>query len=107
MIIICNYSAPKICRHDFQVYNLTPLNHACSPLGPNSLFFTKVSLVKSAMVGVTSHASPSYYTKRENEELVHYCRSGFECEIILIANCEFLYEIQSKESQEKEHAMNT
>ena len=35
-----------------------------------------------------------------------YCRSGFECEILLIANCEFLYKTQSKESQEKD-AMNS
>ena len=35
-----------------------------------------------------------------------YCRSGFECEILLIANCEFLHKTQSKESQEKEYAMN-
>ena len=30
-----------------------------------------------------------------------YRRSGFECEILLIANCEFLYKTQSKELQEK------
>ena len=33
-------------------------------------------------------------------------RLDFECEILLIANCEFLYNMQSKESQEKEYAMN-
>ena len=33
-------------------------------------------------------------------------RSGFECEILLIANCEFVYKTQSKELQEKEYAMN-
>ena len=30
-----------------------------------------------------------------------YYKSGFECEILLIANCEFLYKTQSKE-----YAMN-
>ena len=35
-----------------------------------------------------------------------YRRSGFDCEILLITNCEFLYKTQSKESQEKEYAMN-
>ena len=35
-----------------------------------------------------------------------YRRSGFEYEILLIANCEFLHKTQSKESQEKEYAMN-
>ena len=35
-----------------------------------------------------------------------YRRSGFECEILLIANCEFLHKTQSKELQEKEYAMN-
>ena len=38
--------------------------------------------------------------------MLHYRRSGFECEILLIANCEFLHKTQSKESQEKENAMN-
>ena len=37
---------------------------------------------------------------------VEYRRSGFECKILLIANCEFLYKTQSKELQEKECAMN-
>ena len=59
------------------------------------------------MVGVASHANTSYCTKRENEGLVQYCRSGFEYEIILIVNCEFLYKTQAKESQEKEHSMNS
>ena len=35
-----------------------------------------------------------------------YNRSGFDCEILLIANCEFLFKTQSNESQEKEYAMN-
>ena len=35
-----------------------------------------------------------------------YRRLGFECEILLIANCEFLHKMQSKESQEKEYATN-
>ena len=35
-----------------------------------------------------------------------YCRSGFDCEILLIANCEFFHNSQSKESQEKEYAIN-
>ena len=35
-----------------------------------------------------------------------YRRSGFDCEILLIANCEFLHNSQSKESQLKEYAMN-
>ena len=35
-----------------------------------------------------------------------YCRLGFECEILLIVNCEFLYKTQSKEPQEKEYTMN-
>ena len=30
-----------------------------------------------------------------------YCRWGFECEILLITNCELLYKTQSQESQEK------
>ena len=33
-------------------------------------------------------------------------RSGFECKILLIVNYEFLYKTQSKESREKEYAMN-
>ena len=28
-----------------------------------------------------------------------YCRSGFDCEILMIANCEFFWSSQSKESQ--------
>ena len=35
-----------------------------------------------------------------------YRRSGFDCEILLIAKCEFFHNSQSKESQEKEYAMN-
>ena len=35
-----------------------------------------------------------------------HCRSGFDCEILLIANCEFFHNSQSKESQEKEYAIN-
>ena len=35
-----------------------------------------------------------------------YCRSDFDCEILLIANCEFFHNSQSKESQVKEYAMN-
>ena len=35
-----------------------------------------------------------------------YRRSGFECAILLIANCEFLHKTQSKKSQKKEYAMN-
>ena len=35
-----------------------------------------------------------------------YRRSGFDCEILLIANCEFFHNSQSKESQEKEYAIN-
>ena len=35
-----------------------------------------------------------------------YLRSGFDCEILLIANCEFFHNSQSKESQEKEYAIN-
>ena len=31
---------------------------------------------------------------------------GYECEILLIANCKFLYKTQSKEPQEKEYKMN-
>ena len=34
-----------------------------------------------------------------------YRRPGFDCEILLIANCEFFYNSQSKESQEKEYAV--
>ena len=30
----------------------------------------------------------------------------FECEILLIANCESLHKMQSKESQEKEYTIN-
>ena len=33
-------------------------------------------------------------------------RSDFDCEILLIANCEFFHNSQSKESQVKEYAMN-
>ena len=36
-----------------------------------------------------------------------YRRSGFDCEILLIANCEFFLNSQSKESQLKEYAMNS
>ncbi len=35
-----------------------------------------------------------------------YRRLGFDCEILLIANCEFLHNSQSNESQLKEYAMN-
>ena len=35
-----------------------------------------------------------------------YRRSGFDCEILLIENCEFFHNSQSKESQEKEYAIN-
>ena len=35
-----------------------------------------------------------------------YRRSGFNCEILLIVNCNFFYDLQSKESQVKEYAMN-
>ena len=35
-----------------------------------------------------------------------YRRSDFDCEILLIANCEFFHNSQSKESQVKEYAMN-
>ena len=35
-----------------------------------------------------------------------YRRSGFDCEILLIANCEFFHNSQSKESQEKEYSIN-
>ena len=34
-----------------------------------------------------------------------YSRLGFDCEILLIANCEFFHNSQSKESQEKEYAI--
>ena len=30
---------------------------------------------------------------------MHYRRSGFDCEILMIANCEFFRSLQSKESQ--------
>ena len=33
-------------------------------------------------------------------------RSGFDCEILLIANCEFFHNSQSKESQEKDYSIN-
>ena len=36
---------------------------------------------------------------------MYYRRPGFDCEILLIANCEFFYNSQSKESQEKEYAV--
>ena len=36
---------------------------------------------------------------------MQYRRPGFDCEILLIANCEFFYNSQSKESQEKEYAV--
>ena len=35
-----------------------------------------------------------------------YRRSSFDCEILLIANCEFFHNSQSKELQEKEYAIN-
>ena len=35
-----------------------------------------------------------------------YRRLGFDCEILLIANCEFFHNFQSKELQEKEYAIN-
>ena len=35
-----------------------------------------------------------------------YRRSGFDCEILLIANCEFFHNSQSKESQEKDYSIN-
>ena len=38
------------------------------------------------------------------KELYH--RSDFDCEILLIANCEYFHNSQSKESQEKEYAIN-
>ena len=30
---------------------------------------------------------------------MEYCRSGFDCETLMIANCEFFWSSQSKESQ--------
>ena len=41
-----------------------------------------------------------------SSEIVRMTMLHFECEILLIVNCEFLYKMQSKESQEKEFAMN-
>ena len=38
--------------------------------------------------------------------VMEYCRLGFECEILLIVNCEFLHKKQSKELHKKEYAMN-
>ena len=41
--------------------------------------------------------------------LIHryqYCRTGFDCEILLIVNCKFFHTAQSKQLQEKEYAMN-
>ena len=38
---------------------------------------------------------------------MNYHRSGFDCEILLIANCEFFQSLQPKESQEKEYAIIT
>ena len=35
-----------------------------------------------------------------------YCRSGFDCEILSIANCEFFLNSQSKGLQVKEYTMN-
>ena len=36
---------------------------------------------------------------------MYYSRSGFECEILLIANCEFFHNSQIKESQENNIAI--
>ena len=36
-----------------------------------------------------------------SSEIVRMTMLSFECEILLITDCEFLYKIQSKESQEK------
>ena len=35
-----------------------------------------------------------------------YRGSGFDCEILLIANCEFFHNSQSKESQVKDYSIN-
>ena len=37
--------------------------------------------------------------------IVQYRRSGFNCEILLIAKCEFFHNLQSKESQVQEYTM--
>ena len=42
---------------------------------------------------------------RDADDLMGYRRPGFDCDILLIANCEFFYNSQSKESQEKEYAV--
>ena len=42
----------------------------------------------------------------ESTDSMIYRRSGFDCEILLIANCEFFLNSQSKESQEKEYSIN-
>ena len=42
----------------------------------------------------------------ESTDSMIYHRSGFDCEILLIANCEFFLNSQSKESQEKEYSIN-
>ena len=42
-----------------------------------------------------------YGIPNERPLLIKYRRSDFECKILLIVNCEFLYKMQSKESQEK------
>ena len=39
-------------------------------------------------------------------DIIIYRRSDFDCEILLIANCEFFHNSQSKELQVKEYAMN-
>ena len=42
----------------------------------------------------------------ESSIYYYYRRPGFDCEVLLIANCEFFHNSQSKESQEKEYAIN-
>ena len=41
-----------------------------------------------------------------SKDFACYRRSSFDCEILLIANCEFFHNSQSKESQEKDYSIN-
>ena len=50
---------------------------------------------------------PFLYPEKLEVLLWKYRRSGFDCEILLIANCEFFHNSQSKESQLKEYATNS
>ena len=56
--------------------------------------------------GVDGEKSMRWYHAPSRLDITKYRRSGFDCEILLTANCEFFHNSQSKESQEKDSINN-